>query len=237
MTSSYRIPDARPISPEESQLSYAQTQGLVMAEEQAQQEQVNNQKEAKATAPQTAKTQAENLQSLKEPTGLGGVAKEIGTAVVGAGIDAVEGIGSNLEQTFTGNLNNPKFVPTWLQVDDKVEPMNKTWWGQLTRSIGEYGLLSLATRGAAKGAAAGSPFASRHAALRDAAAVAGRFEPEPGRRRGGLAGGSGSGIPFCGPVLRGGDRHFGRKPHGPGGGLHHAEAPGVSLAGRPDRNR
>jgi hypothetical protein len=154
MTSSYRIPDARPISPEESQLNYAQTQGLVMAEEQAQQEQVNNQKEAKATAPQTAKTQAENLQSLKEPTGLGGVAKEIGTAVVGAGIDAVEGIGSNLEQTFTGNLNNPKFVPTWLQVDDKVEPMNKTWWGQLTRSIGEYGLLSLATRGAGKGAAA-----------------------------------------------------------------------------------
>ena len=154
MTSSYRIPNANPVSPIESEQMFAATQGLVEAEKQAQQEQIQNNQELKATAAQTAKTQQENIQSLKEPTGLGGVAKELGTAFVGAGIDAVEGIGANVQQAVTGNLNNSKFVPTWLQVDDKVEPMNKTWWGQLARNIGEIGILSFATRGAGKGLAA-----------------------------------------------------------------------------------
>ena len=50
--------------------------------------------------------------------------QEVGTAVVGAGIDLVEGVGEL--KTPYWQAARPKFEPSWLQVDDKVEPMNKT---------------------------------------------------------------------------------------------------------------
>jgi hypothetical protein len=89
-------------------------------------------------------------------------AQEIGTAVVGAGIDAVESIGSTAEAAVTGQMLNPEFKPTWLQVADEVEPMNRTVWGNLLRGVGEYAVLTGLLRGAAKGAkAARIPGATR----------------------------------------------------------------------------
>ena len=67
--------------------------------------------------------------------------QEVGTAVVGAGIDAVEGVGAVLEETLTGQSLNPDFKPTWLQVADEQEPMNRTVWGNLLRGVGEYAVL------------------------------------------------------------------------------------------------
>ena len=65
--------------------------------------------------------------------------QEVGTAVVGAGIDLVEGVGGTAEGILTGQLLDPKFKPSWLQVDDEVEPMNKTVWGNFLRNVLEFG--------------------------------------------------------------------------------------------------
>lgn len=81
--------------------------------------------------------------------------QEVGTAVVGAGIDAVEGVGATAEAALTGQMNNVDFKPTWLQVADEKEPMNRTVWGNLIRGVGEYALLYAALSkigGAAKAA-------------------------------------------------------------------------------------
>jgi hypothetical protein len=78
--------------------------------------------------------------------------QEIGTAVVGAGIDAVEGVGATAEATLTGKMLDPNFKPTWLQVADEKEPMNRTVWGNLLRGVGEYALLYGVLGKAAKGA-------------------------------------------------------------------------------------
>ena len=51
--------------------------------------------------------------------------QEIGTAVVGAGIDAAEGIGSTAEAAVTGQMLNPNFKPTWLQMADEVEQIGR----------------------------------------------------------------------------------------------------------------
>lgn len=80
--------------------------------------------------------------------------QEVGTAIVGAGIDAAEGIGATAEAALTGQMMNPEFKPTWLQVSDEVEPMNRTVWGNLLRGVGEYAVLTGLLRGAAKGAKA-----------------------------------------------------------------------------------
>lgn len=76
--------------------------------------------------------------------------QEAGTALVGGAIDAVEGIGSNLQQAFDGATGRgPKpgetFTPTWLQVPDDIEPQNKTWWGNAARGMVQLTLLSAAT--------------------------------------------------------------------------------------------
>lgn len=66
--------------------------------------------------------------------------QEIGTAVVGSGIDFGESIGETAERTLKGKWFDNDFPPTWLQVDDNVEPMNQTVWGRALRGIGEFGL-------------------------------------------------------------------------------------------------
>lgn len=83
-----------------------------------------------------------------------GVMQEIGTAAVGAGIDAVEGVGATAEAALTLQMNNPNFKPTWLQVADEKEPMNRTVWGKLLRGIGEYAILTGVLKRAAGGAKA-----------------------------------------------------------------------------------
>lgn len=80
--------------------------------------------------------------------------QEVGTAIVGAGIDAVEGVGATAEATLTGQMNNPDFKPTWLQVADEKEPMNRTVWGNLLRGVGEYAILYGVLSKVAKGAKA-----------------------------------------------------------------------------------
>lgn len=151
MTSSsfQRYPDPVVRSPEEIQADLDSLRSADQYMEQNEEEKKKRDAQAKQRQDQQKAQQEQNKQKLQEPTGVGGVLKEVGTAVVGAGIDAVEGVAGNLQQAVTGQLNNPNFRPTWLQVDDKVEPLNKTWWGNLIRGVGEYGFLSALTRGAA----------------------------------------------------------------------------------------
>lgn len=120
----------------------ADTQQRQQAQQEQKQQTINAPKEAAAAS----KRQDEMLQSKQQSNGVAKVASELGTAVVGAGIDAAEGIGATAERVLTGKVNDKNFTPTWLQVDDKVEPMNKTWWGQAIRSIGEYAVIGLVTR-------------------------------------------------------------------------------------------
>jgi hypothetical protein len=120
----------------------ADTQQRQQIEEQKKQQAIDAPKEAAAAS----KRQDEMLQSKQQSNGVAKVASELGTAVVGAGIDAAEGIGATAERVLTGKVNDKNFTPTWLQVDDKVEPMNKTWWGNAIRSIGEYAAIGLVTR-------------------------------------------------------------------------------------------
>lgn len=75
--------------------------------------------------------------------------QEIGTAVVGGAIDAVEGLAGNAQQVLTGQINNEDFTPTWLQWDDNSEPQNKTWWGRLARDVVQYTALTVGLRKAA----------------------------------------------------------------------------------------
>lgn len=149
-SSSFRqYPSAVVQTPEEVQAELDNLRSADQFMEQNEEEKKKRDAEAKQRQAKEKAQQDQNKQKLKEPTGAGAVVQELGTAVVGAGIDAVEGVGANVQQLVTGQINNPNFKPTWLQVDDRVEPMNKTWWGNLIRGVGEIGLLSLATRGAA----------------------------------------------------------------------------------------
>lgn len=145
MTSSYYI------SPEELRLTDEQLNTPITSEvgpdyaaENAAEEKKRKKKEPQAIAEQKQRTE-QLAASKKNSNPVAKVAQELGTAVVGAGIDAVEGIGATAERALTLN-SDPNFVPTWFQVDDKVEPLNKTWWGNLIRGVGEYALLSVATR-------------------------------------------------------------------------------------------
>jgi hypothetical protein len=149
--------DPRKALEEELALTDEQRKGVAAAIEapvqanNQQQQQIKNEKQQQvADAPKEAaaanKRQDDMLQSKQQSNGVAKVASELGTAVVGAGIDAAEGIGATAERVLTGKVNDKNFTPTWLQVDDKVEPMNKTWWGNAIRSIGEYAVLGLVTR-------------------------------------------------------------------------------------------
>ena len=66
--------------------------------------------------------------------------QEVGTAIVGAGIDLVEDTGETAQRTLQGGWFDEDFKPTWLQVDDAVEPMQTTKWGKVTRGILSFGL-------------------------------------------------------------------------------------------------
>jgi hypothetical protein len=80
------------------------------------------------------------IQPQEEEEEQPGVLQELGTAIVGAGIDTVEGIGSTAEMILKGKAFDKEFTPTWLQVNDDVEPMNKTIWGKVTRGVLGFGL-------------------------------------------------------------------------------------------------
>lgn len=93
-------------------------------------QQIKARQEEQTEKPETEEKEEEDVNVLQEA----------GTAVVGAGIDFVEGIGSTAEMILTGQAFNKDFTPTWLQVNDEVEPMNKTVWGKVARSILGFGL-------------------------------------------------------------------------------------------------
>ena len=101
------------------------------------------QQRAELEAQQAAQVQQKSkaAQQQAEKTNPPNPAQELGTAVIGAGIDAVEGVGATAEAALTGQMNNPDFKPSWLQVADEKEPMNRTVWGNLIRGVGEYALL------------------------------------------------------------------------------------------------
>jgi hypothetical protein len=110
-----------------------------------QEEQLQKQEEQKQLqAAEAAKTPE---QKKKEEAAGANPAQEVGTAVVGAGIDFVEGLGATAEGLSTGKILDPEFKPTWLQVADDQEPMNKTAWGNVLRTVGEFGLGFAATGG------------------------------------------------------------------------------------------
>lgn len=117
-------------------------------QQQAQAAEIQRQEAAQREQNQQQAVQAAEQLSPPNPI------QEVGTAVVGAGIDAVESIGATAQAGLTGQMTNPNFKPTWLQVSDEQEPMNRTVWGKLLRGVGEYAVLTGLLRGAAKGAKA-----------------------------------------------------------------------------------
>lgn len=76
--------------------------------------------------------------------------QELGTAILGSGIDLVEDIGETAQRTVQGKWFDNDFKPTWLQVDDAVEPMQTTRWGSATRGLLSFGLGFWATGGVGK---------------------------------------------------------------------------------------
>lgn len=157
-SSSFRqYPSAVVQTPEEVQAELDNLRSADQFMEQNEEEKKKRDAGAKERQAKEKTQQDQNKKKLKEPTGAGAVVQELGTAVVGAGIDAVEGVAGNAQQLVTGQINNPNFKPTWLQVPDDQEPINKTWWGNLIRGVGEFGLLSAGVRGAAN--KAGGPAA------------------------------------------------------------------------------
>ena len=129
----------------------------VQAENQAVQEKTEKKLQKDETVDQKATEKSQDMQEgeekkeeEKDPSefGLQENIQEVGTAVVGAGIDMVEGIGATAEGVLTGQLLNPDFKPSWLQVNDDIEPQNKTVWGKMLRFAGEIGLGFLTTGGA-----------------------------------------------------------------------------------------
>jgi hypothetical protein len=142
-------------------------------------------KEAAALQQQEAQQAAEkNKQSVAtaEQASPPNPLQEVGTAVVGAGIDAVEGVGATAEAALTGKMNDPDFKPTWLQVADEKEPMNRTVWGNLLRGVGEYALLYTTLGKLSKGAKAvrlpGANALSKALATDKAKGVAGKITRE-----------------------------------------------------------
>lgn len=122
---------------------------------QLQAEQVNQELEAQtAAAEQQAQGQAIQAAQEKPPEGPIGAVAEVGTAIAGGAVNAVESIGETSEKILTGKMMDPGFKPTWLQVADEKEPMTRTVWGGLLKGITEYGILALLTRKAAKSAVA-----------------------------------------------------------------------------------
>ena len=103
---------------------------------------------------QTSSSQPTETEEPKEDK-KNNAAQEVGTAVVGAGIDFVESVGETAQRTVEGKWFDWDWEPTWLQVDDKVEPMNTTVWGKILRGGLELGLGFVATGGAASVASAG----------------------------------------------------------------------------------
>lgn len=117
---------------------------------------ITNQELESQAAAEQAQSQGQALQSAQQKPleGPMGAVAEAGTAVAGGIVNAVESIGETAEKTLTGNMMDPGFKPTWLQVADEKEPMTRTVWGGLLRGITEYGILAALTRKAAKGAVA-----------------------------------------------------------------------------------
>lgn len=156
-SSSFRqYPEPDLPSNEQIQAEWDSMRQVDLIDAQTEEEKKKKAAEAKKNESKLKAEQEKNKEKLQDPGPVGGALKEIGTAVVGAGIDAVEGVAGNAQQLLTGQINNPDFKPTWMQVDDRLEPLNKTWWGNLIRGVGEYGILSLITRkagGQAPGAA------------------------------------------------------------------------------------
>jgi hypothetical protein len=113
---------------------------------QQEQQKIDQQKAATAAANQKQQAQsAQQAENAAKPQP--NVVQELGTAVVGAGIDAVESVGGTAEGLLTGQLLEKEFKPTWLQVADEAEPMNRTVWGNITRGLLEFGLLTAGTGG------------------------------------------------------------------------------------------
>jgi hypothetical protein len=152
-----------PYSPTANVGNYYQSQGdpqdeLLVTEDQMnkeaqlrvqQEDQLKQQEEQKKqAAADAAKTPEQKEKEKKDAEAKNAnPAQEVGTAVVGAGIDLVEGIGATAEGLSTGQILDPNFKPTWLQVNDEVEPMNKTVWGNILRGVGEFGLGMAVTGG------------------------------------------------------------------------------------------
>jgi hypothetical protein len=131
---------------------------IVPREEEPKVEEPDEEKESSPTDNQSQQQTSSSTEPSKEEPKeekKNNAAQEIGTAVVGAGIDFVESVGETAQRTIEGKWFDWDWEPTWLQVDDKVEPMNTTVWGKILRGGLEFGLGFAMTGGAAQAANAG----------------------------------------------------------------------------------
>jgi hypothetical protein len=120
----------------------------------AQQEARRDELEAEDAAQQQGQLQQAEQAAGAQPMGLTENLAEAGGAIAGGAIDAMESVGGTAEKLLTGQIADPNFKPTWLQVADEKEPLTRTIWGSILRGVAEYGTLAVLTRKAAKGAKA-----------------------------------------------------------------------------------
>ena len=118
---------------------------------------------------ETAEKQREQFSEVRddprnsENWGLGGIAKEIGSALQGGLQDTASSVTTFAERTtdaLSGEMQREKdekgyYRPEWDPFVDYDDPIiTKTWWGQLLRGTVHFGSLALGTVLAAKGLAA-----------------------------------------------------------------------------------
>ena len=118
---------------------------------------------------ETAEKQKEQFSEVRddprnsENWGLGGVAKEIGSAIQGGLQDTASSVTTFAERTtdaLSGEMQREKeekgyYRPEWDPFVDQDDPIiTKTWWGQLLRGTVHFGSMALGTVLAAKGLAA-----------------------------------------------------------------------------------
>jgi len=161
MTSSYIPRGMVPTGAGEARREAATQEALATSEAVSADDQLRAQQEAQRAELETqdAAAQEGQLQQTEKaagskPMGVMENLAEAGGAVVGGVIDAAESVGGTTEKLLTGQIADPHFKPTWLQVADEKEPLTRTVWGGLLRGIAEYGTLAVLTRRAARGAKA-----------------------------------------------------------------------------------
>ena len=122
-----------------------------MEEEDARQQKMQDELTKDTTVSETPSEQSKKEESKPFVSGRDTAGNEADyeamSAFIGSGIDFVEGVGHTAELFAKNKWLDNEFKPTWLQVADDKEPIQKTVWGKFLRFGLEMGLGFYATGG------------------------------------------------------------------------------------------